>query len=307
MIILKSKVNNQLNWKEKLQEKSPFNPFLRSSQNFINSYFFNLLGLELKKRRFKKEENSFIDNSQIISYRDERITEVLVDFGQKIGINFNKSKTLNDIKIYDRVFKEKPISNLIGGMGYNNGLILFILFSHYQPKVTVESGVWRGFTTYLIDKAIPDDSIIYCFDVDLNKNEFHSKKANYVEKDITLFDELDLGTVDFAFFDDHISIYDRLKLCLKHKIKIIVVDDDVSFTQVHTDTEPPVPTASMIFNYDNIPKKFEWVSNGKPFSLDISNIDVDNIRNSFKYIAFPSLKEFTGFDNSSFTSLLLRK
>ena len=192
-------------------------------------------------------------------------------------------------------------------MGYNNGLILFILFSHFQPKVTIESRVWRGFTTYLIDKALPDDSKIYCFDIDLQKNEFHSKKATYIEKDITLFDELNLTTVDFAFFDDHVSIYDRLTLCFKNKIQIIIVDDDVSFTQVHTDGVPAVPTASMIFNYDKIPKKFSWVSKDKPFNLDISNLDIKNICDYYKYIPFPSLKEYTGFDNSSFTSLILKK
>ena len=50
------------------------------------------------------------------------------------------------------------------------------------------------------------------------------------------------------------------------------MDDDVC-DKVHSDGSPPVPTASMIFNYENIPKKFDWVSR-EIFSLDISNIQV---------------------------------
>lgn len=296
-------------FKKKLQETSSLHSFLKFSKNFINSYFLNLIGLEIRKRYGfgKKEENCYSNDKQILSFRDEKIANALIDFGRLIGVEFEKLKIIDDIKNYDKVFKDKPISDLIGGMGYNNGLILYILFSHYQPKVIVESGVWRGFTTYLIDKATFDNSKIYCFDIDLSKNEFHSSKASYYEHDITFFDEIDLGTVDFAFFDDHVSIYERLKLCLKNKIQILVVDDDVSLTQVHTDGSPPVPTASMIYNYNDIPKKFDWVSNGKTCSLDISNLDAEDIRNYYKYIPFPSLKEFTGYDNSSFTSILVRK
>ena len=293
-----------------MKKNSYLYSFIRFLQNFINSKFFNLLGLEISRKKdatVKKEENCYSNNTQILSYRDEKIADALIEFGKKIGIEFKKLKILSDIKNYDKIFKEKPISNLKGGMGYNNGLILFIIFSHYQPRVIVESGVWRGFTTYLIDKATVDDSKIYCFDVNLGRKEFHSEKATYYENDITHFDEIDLGDVDFAFFDDHVSIYERLKLCLKNKIQVVVVDDDVSLTQVHSDGSPPVPTASMIFNYVNIPKKFYWVSQVKNFSLDISNIQVENIRNYFKYIPFPSLKEFTGYNNSSFSSLLLRK
>ena len=99
-----------------------------------------------------------------------------MDFGKSVGIIFDKIKLLKNIKVYDQLFKEKPISDLTGGMGYNNGLILYILFSHYQPRVSVESGVWRGFTTYLIDNAICEDSKIYCFDI---RNNYSSSFYEY--------------------------------------------------------------------------------------------------------------------------------
>ena len=58
----------------------------------------------------------------------------------------------------------------------------------------------------------------------------------------------------FCIFYDHVSIYDRLKFCLKNEIEIVVVDDDLSVSQVHSDPWPPIPTASMIYNYEKNPK-----------------------------------------------------
>jgi len=281
---------------------------LKFAQNFINLRLLNKFGFEIRRQIvFKKEINSFTRDDQILRYRNEEMANFLLDFGKSVGIIFDKIKLLKNIKVYDQLFKEKPISDLTGGMGYNNGLILYILFSHYQPRVSVESGVWRGFTTYLIDNAICEDSKIYCFDINLSRNEYLSKKANYYENDITLCKELDLSKVDIAFFDDHISMYERLKICVESKIGIVILDDDVGLTQVHTDGSPAIPTASMIFNYEEIPKKFNWICNSIPYSADISNLSVEKIIKYYNYIPFPSLKEFTGYENSSFTSLLLKK
>ena len=102
-------------------------------------------------------------------------------------------------------------------------------------------------------------------------------------------------------------MYERLNLCLNNNIEIVILDDDVSLAQVHTDGSPPIPTASMIFNYEELPKKFNWICNGTPKSADISNLSVDPIVEYYKYIPFPSLKEYTGYENHSFTSLLLKK
>ena len=293
----------------KISSKSQFKfKLLKYIQNIINFYFLNKFGFEIiRQKGFRGKINSFTLDNKILKYRNERIADFLIEFYKNFDVIFEKKDLLKNIKLYDQLFKEKPISDLTGGMGYNNGLILYIIFCHFKPSVAIESGVWRGFTTYLIDNAILDDSKLYCFDIDLSRNEFFSKKAIYFENDITLFKELDLKKVDIAFFDDHISIYERLKLCFKNKIGIVILDDDVSLTQVHTDGSPPIPTASMIFNYEEIPKKFDWVFNGNTFIADISNLHVDDIREYYKYIPFPSLKEYTGHENGSFSSLLLRK
>ena len=195
-------------------------------------------------------------------------------------------------------------------MGYNNGMMLFCVSRFYSPKIVIESGVWRGFTTYLLDSAIPSDSLIYAFDINLSLIEFQLTKATYYEKDIST-QNLDLkGYKVLTFFDDHVSHYDRLRYCIKNQIDMVVFDDDVSVTTVHSDGWPPIPTANMVINYEHIPHKFKWVSNGRIGEADISMISKSTcelIRHEYNYQIMPDLFELTGYRNSSVTSFMARR
>ena len=54
-----------------------------------------------------------------------------------------------------------------------------------EPELVIESGVMKGFTTYLIDAATHDDCEIYSYDINFENNMFNSKKAKYINSDIT--------------------------------------------------------------------------------------------------------------------------
>lgn len=294
---------------DKYRSSSLFSKLKNFLKLVINNFILNKFGFAIvqKSSTFRGEQRSFTKNLDILSYRNNQIVEYLLSFGLDFGIQFEKDKLSKDVKHYEELYRTVAISNLSGGMGFNNGLFLYVLLSHYQPKTVLESGVWRGYSTFLIDKATQDLSKILSFDINLNHREFFSKKASYFENEISQVNNIDFSTVDFAFFDDHVSIYDRLKLCLDNKIEIVVVDDDVGISQVHSDGWPPIPTASMIYNYNKIPKKFEWINNGIQASADISNIHVDKICEFYKYIPFPLLTKYTGYLDTSFTSLLLKR
>ena len=92
-----------------------------------------------------------------------------------------------------------------------------------------------------------------CCDINLSRNEYITDKAIYYEKDITEVPEEAKLNFDLAFFDDHFSHYDRLLFCLENSIDSVILDDDVRIMTPHTDGWPPIPSASMIFNYEEIP------------------------------------------------------
>ena len=294
---------------KKYFSKSYLNKIRYFLKYVINKLFLNNLGYQIVQKfsNYRKEQRSYLKNSEILSLRNIQISDYLFQFGLGFGIEFKKTKLLNSIERYEEIFRNSKIRDLNGGFGFNNGLFFYVLISHFQPKKILESGVWRGYSTFLIDEATPIESKILSFDINLDKREFISKKASYFESDLSLVSDVNFSKVDFALFDDHVSIYDRLKFCLKNEIEIVVVDDDLSVSQVHSDPWPPIPTASMIYNYEKIPKKFNWICNGMLANADIGGIAVNDIREHYKYIPFPQLAEFTGYQDSSFTSFLLKR
>lgn len=298
----------------KYLKKSPYSNSFSSKikkilKYIINTLFINNFDLRVVKKHstLRREQRSYSKNFDILSIRNEQIANYFLEFGSGFGINFDKIKLLKNIDRYDEIFRKTKIKNLSGGMGYNNGLFLYILICHFQPKKILESGVWKGYSTSLIDDATSEESRIFCFDINLGFREYFSKKAFYYENELSLVNDIDFRNIDFAFFDDHVSIYDRLKFCLNNKIEVIVVDDDVSLTQVHSDGWPSIPTASMVFNYDKIPKKFSWIRNGIPAEADITGLKVDDICKFYRYIRFPQIAKYTGYQDTSFTSLLIKQ
>lgn len=275
----------------------------------INSFFLNLFGLILVQKYsiLRKEQRSYSKNPEILKFRNIQIADYLTEFGSSFNIKFDKFKLIKDIERYEEIFRNIDIKDLNGGLGFNNGLFFYLLICHFQPNKILESGIWKGYSTYLIDDATLKNANILCFDINLNKREFISKKATYFENDLSLVTNVNFSSIDMAFFDDHVSIYDRLNFCLKNKIEIAVFDDDLGPTQVHSDPWPPIPTAAMIYNYEKIPKKFDWICNGMSAKADISNLKLNDIFEFYNYIPFPQLAKFTGYQDSQFTSLLLKR
>jgi hypothetical protein len=126
----------------------------------INSLLLNKFGFRLvqvqKTPSFKTEQWSFTNNKEILFLRNQRIVDHLINFGFEFGLNFEKAQLHKNIERYDEIFRMGKISDLNGGMGYNNGLLLYIILTYFNPQVVLESGVWRGFTTFLIDDATQD-------------------------------------------------------------------------------------------------------------------------------------------------------
>ena len=298
-------------WKYDLINNKKANLNLKKLVKKLINFFLNNVGLSVVKTNssFKIEQHSLTKNYKILKIRNENICSFLISYFSNFGINFKRKFLMQAIKNYEKIFRSNLVNNLNlnGGMGFNNGLILFLVISYLNPKIMIESGVWRGFTTMLLDEATADDAKILCFDINLSRIEYKPKKATYYSSDIEETSKINFHNIDLAFFDDHVSHYDRLRFCLLNKINAVVLDDDIQLTQIHSDGWPPIPTASMIYDYSKIPKKFDWYSHDKLASANINSLRVNDIINYYNYIPLPSLIKFTGYQDSSFTSLLLKK
>lgn len=274
--------------------------------NKINKFLFKFSKYQLKSEILNDDRNSKILSKKDIDYRNSLLTVEIKKLFVKIGLKqSNNIKSL--IKEYDKIYYNSPLKNNDGGMGYNNGLITYLIVRTINPKTIIESGVWRGFTTFLFHKATRIKTKIYSFDINLSNIEYRSKKSEYFEKDIENEKNIDFSNFDLAFFDDHVSHYDRILFCIKNKIKFVILDDDVSSFGAFSDGWPPIPTANMIFNYNKISKHIRWKRNNSYAYANISNIDIKYILKDYRLLNYPNISELTGYRNMSPTSLLILK
>jgi hypothetical protein len=108
------------------------------------------------------------------------------------------------------LYERRPISNNSGGMGLNHSWALWYLLRSTAPKVVVESGVWMGHSSWIIENASPD-SQLFCFDINFKNLVYRSKDAVYFENDFSRFDWSGIDTQGgLCFFDDHQNALERI-------------------------------------------------------------------------------------------------
>ena len=109
-----------------------------------------------------------------------------------------------------RIYASRPIKTNLGGMGINHSFALYSVLRAIEPKLVVESGVWKGQSTYIIEKAVPNAQII-SLDPNLQRRVYRSKNAKYFSEDFVGIDwmQFDISN-SLCFFDDHQNAYNRL-------------------------------------------------------------------------------------------------
>lgn len=109
------------------------------------------------------------------------------------------------------IYINKPIQNNVGGMGFNHSFIFYTLLKNLKPNLVIESGVWKGLSTYIVESALPEAEIV-CLDLSFNNLEYKSKKATYKEIDFNCIDWSKYNVENsLCFFDDHQNSLERLK------------------------------------------------------------------------------------------------
>lgn len=109
------------------------------------------------------------------------------------------------------LYQSRPIARNWLGMGFNHCFATWFILREMKPKLVVESGVWRGQSTWLIEQALPDAEIV-AIDPRPEARVYTSRRARYETTD---FSRLDWSHADVenavVFFDDHQNAYERLK------------------------------------------------------------------------------------------------
>ncbi len=125
--------------------------------------------------------------------------------------------TANDLRgaleEFATIYEQRPIRDNHGGMKSAHMFATWFALRRLAPKVVIESGVFLGQGTWLIERACPEAKL-YCIDPLLDRIQYRSSNATYLDGDFKNQDWSALPTADtLVFFDDHQNAYERLKQC----------------------------------------------------------------------------------------------
>jgi len=163
------------------------------------------------------------------------------------------------------ILDQCPVEQASGGCGFNGGVLLFCVARLLRPQTVIESGLFRGYTTWVLRRALPD-ARLYCFDITVRELRYRDPKAIYVERDWEnfSFDGTDLSSC-LAFFDDHVSQLLRMEQCIARGIRYAVFDDCHPAHRMRGDA-PAFPTVAMVMDADRLgPEPARWITRDRVY------------------------------------------
>lgn len=134
--------------------------------------------------------------------------------------------TINDLSTFAQLYKKRPIKNNGGGMKSVGMFWVWFITKTIQPDLIVESGIWLGQSTWLLERAAPKAKII-AIDINLDRIKYRSPRVSYTSTDFSQLDFGDISTKNtLCFFDDHQNAFNRLKQAKEKGFKHIIFDDN---------------------------------------------------------------------------------
>lgn len=107
---------------------------------------------------------------------------------------------------------------------------VWFIVKKLSPDLIVESGIWKGQSTWLLETACPDAKLV-SIDLNLGYRQYISDRAFYSDKDFVEQDWTDISDRSLVFFDDHQNAYKRLQQCNWFGFKHIIFEDNYPVTQ----------------------------------------------------------------------------
>ena len=142
--------------------------------------------------------------------------------------NWDVKEYIKELQIFKEIYKQRPIQNNVHGMLFPHMFATYFILKKINPSFVIESGVFKGQSTWLIEKTLPNTKIL-SIDINLNQREYISKKAKYSDKDFKYQDFSNIPSDTLVFFDDHVNHYERLKQANFFNIKNIILEDNYNF------------------------------------------------------------------------------
>jgi len=151
-----------------------------------------------------------------------------------------------EIRRFWEIFRHPLIRDNSGGSGFHNAFWIYVVSRLMNPDLIVESGVWKGQTSWLLEQACPQ-ATIHGFDLDLGPLEFRTGKVLFHQQDWSEYEfpQVD-GNKALVFFDCHVSHARRIREAGRNGFRHVLLDDNWPAHKLYAGKQPPFPTAHMI-------------------------------------------------------------
>jgi len=143
---------------------------------------------------------------------------------------WTRSEIIAHLDEFEVLYADRPIKDNQGGMKAPHMFAVWFIAKQLSPDFIVESGVWKGQSTWLLEKACPDAKL-FSIDLNLGSRQYISHRAFYSDKDFVEQDWTDISDRSLVFFDDHQNAYKRLQQCNWFGFKHIIFEDNYPVTQ----------------------------------------------------------------------------
>ncbi|XP_021862866.1 uncharacterized protein [Spinacia oleracea] len=158
-------------------------------------------------------------------------------------VEWTSKDLISGLEEFVPIYESRPIKNNMFGMGFDHSFGLWFIARWLKPDLMIESGAFKGHSTWVLRQAMPNTRIISV--TPRHPEKYLKKGPAYVDQNCTYFagkDFVDFGNVDWKsvmkkhgvtdlsrvliFFDDHQSELKRLKQALKAGFRHIVFEDN---------------------------------------------------------------------------------
>lgn len=220
---------------------------LQSNNCYLNKYLSPDL-TELAKRHTDRRIDIFVFDTRLVERQNLALARRLLTFFQ--NTNTYREIELDDIVAciarYREVYLAAPITQNLYGLNFPSGLCLFVMARCLAPRLIVESGVYKGLSSYILASACPT-ATIHAFDPNLKELSFRPPGVTYYEHDwMNTEIRCDHVSGGLGFFDDHQSQAMRIVQAHERGFRYLIFDDSWPVETAIGCGWPPLPSVDMV-------------------------------------------------------------
>lgn len=140
---------------------------------------------------------------------------------------WTKEALIDSLDEFVELYEKRPINYNEGGMRAGHMFALWSIARNLDPDIIVESGVFKGQSTWLLENACPN-ATLYSIDINLAFRVYISEKAQYSNLDFSEHNWASVPITDrsLVFLDDHQNSYTRLQQCKWFGFKNVIYEDN---------------------------------------------------------------------------------